>query len=136
MPTSNGSQEDLLHPARLQLDVVIAGCVPPGEVRARESGRSREGRDERVVVEGIHEHTRLRRHELGRAADGRGDDGAADAMASSVARPKGSSTLGWQSTSHAAIQAGTASWPTRPTSWIPGRFFERGAERAVADEHE
>ena len=42
----------------------------------------------------------------------------ADAMASSVARPNGSTRLGWQTTSAAAIHAGTSPWSTRPTTRI------------------
>ncbi len=43
------------------------------------------------------------------------------AIASSVARPKGSSRLGWHTTSDAAIQLGTTSWGTRPTTRMSGR---------------
>ncbi len=46
--------------SRLQPDVVIAGCVAAGEVRAGERCGLREGRDEPVVVERIDEDTRLR----------------------------------------------------------------------------
>ena len=60
----------------------------------------------------------------------------ADAIASSVARPNGSTRLGWQTTSDAAIQAGTSSWPTRPTTWIPLSPLERSSQRAVADERQ
>ena len=106
-PISNGSQEDLLHPLRLQPDVVIAGRVAPGEVRARERRRLRRA------------PRRARRRRAGstRTPDsGVTNSGGpptvvatterADAIASSVARPNGSTRLGWQTTSAAAIQCG------------------------------
>ena len=60
----------------------------------------------------------------------------ADAIASSVARPNGSTRLGWQTTSAAAIQAGTSSCADAADEPDPGPSLERAAQRAVADERE
>ena len=45
----------------------------------------------------------------------------AQAIASSVASPNGSTRLGWHTTSAAASHRGTASWATGPATWTPCR---------------
>ena len=57
-----------------------------------------------------------------------------EAMASSVARPNGSTRLGWQTTSAAAIQRGHVVVRHAADQRGSPPTFERAAERAVADE--
>ena len=88
-PTFSGSLENLLDPDRLQLDVVVAGGGAAGE--GREGGRPPSA-EKSVVVGRVDERADLGCHELGRASDTGRDHGAPDAIASSVASPKGSTS--------------------------------------------
>ena len=81
---------------------MLLGGRAGGVVRRRQRRGGAERVDERVLVLGIDEDAGAARHELGRAADPRRDDGAAEASASSTAWPKGSTSDGWQRTSAAA----------------------------------
>ena len=121
-PTSNGSLENLLHPCRLQLDVVVGGGGARREVRARQRGRLLRAR--RSSASSSSGSTRT-------PASGVTNSGGpptrvatterADAIASSVASPNGSTRLGWQTTSEAAIQAGTVVVAHAAGEPIPGR---------------
>src|SRR5262249_32589270 len=134
-PTCSGFQEDRLHPFRLPPDVlrrrglapppVWAGEVPPPPQRPPPPPPPPPGPPGRPPAARPSAGARGRRARGATPPAGPRAAGATtdrpDAIPSSVARPNGSVRLGWQRTSLPAIQVGTASWPTRPTSSIPAR---------------
>ena len=71
---SNGSLEDLLHPGRLNPEIVRLGGRAGGKVGARERRSGLEREHEPVLVLGVDQNPRLGRDELRRAADPRRDD--------------------------------------------------------------
>ena len=81
---------------------MLGGGRAGGLVRRREAGRRLERARSSGLVERVDEDPRLRRDELGRAADARRDDGLAAAIASRIDWPNGSSSDGAQTTSAAA----------------------------------
>ena len=135
--TSGDSKEDLLHPFRLQPDVVRRGRF----AAARGSGAEAPTASESAATIASSSSGSTRTPDSGVTNSG-GPPTAdatterADAIASSVARPNGSERLGWQTTSEAAIHVGTSSWATRPDEADAGPSRERSAERPAADEGE
>src|ERR671937_1202984 len=74
---TSGALEDALDAPRLLREIVALGRGAGNEVRARQGRGGLEPAGQLVEVEGIDEHSGVRRHELGRAADARRDDRAA-----------------------------------------------------------
>ena len=120
-PISSGSQENLLHPLRLQPDVVRRGGRAGRLVRRREAAAAARARARaRVVVERVDEDARppAGRTRAGRRRASRRRS-CPHAIASRIDWPNGSISAGAQTTSAAASQPGTSSCGTRPTTRTP-----------------
>ena len=113
MPAAAGARralEQRLDPLDLTTHVVALGGRAGGGVGSWKRGRRGEGRDQPLVVLGIHEDAGACGTNSGGPPTAVATTERPQASASSVTSPNGSARLGWQTTSAAFSQRGIWSW--------------------------